>query len=562
MLYVSGKIATAVNNKPAVPKNKYATPNSSSLNTLEKDTVSLSRTAKSVSFSGRYRAPHNDPIILVNGVGFGVDKDNGEVVKFIKEQIGPTVRMNKYKNIIDQGRMEVSGQIVSEDVNKARVEATKTNLAELSKIKGNPDELADYFAIDARFTDKKSADTLMGMVPGTIEKIEKITKMGPKALATEYSTRVKKVEDELAASLKKTDFGNWNPEQKEKICKIAAGEITNAIAPKAMMVGHSAGGFISRMMVLNPKKNLSDKDPFHYDAGNGINIVSAMSSPQEEGVRKPCPSVLENTGFDIYKAMVLEPMEKIVKPIQDAVAGNIQRSKKSANPYERLMATGMQSANSIAKMQYDLMQSGLKAWNSMATNATMTMMTPMTDATMPGTKQIARGSDFIKQYVKGKSAPDGVTCTSVSHPQDGFLDDGIALLNEKHKNNHNLVIQDPIKDADVQAARDKGAVFMTAATLAHYATMGDAGSKALLNKVQKDPDWVVSTLDSKNAEAYRKQCLDVILDQYNDNDAYFKDKPQLLEKIKEVSKEGVPVKTSASFKASFILKKVKANEEE
>lgn len=573
------KVTTSMPALKSLDKDQFCLRSPNKINRMKNVSFGASvvsdRAINSISMSlvPSIEAPHNKPIMLTHGVLFPLERT--DIINFIKAGLGPTSAVPKYDSILNLEDLHKGCKDVSDEVNKNRIKATNENLSQLNRIKNDRARLKDYFGIDAKFSgDDYDTEEILKLVQGTkekegvIDKIEDITLRGASNplkpfnpddinendLNETFSTRVMLVKKELQKDLKKSGFGNWAQDEKEqdRLCDRAAWLITDAIAPRSAMLGHSAGGLINRLLVLNPKKDLSDNSPDTFDAGNGIDVITSWSAPQENGTRSPIPEVAAESPWDQYKEKVLNPWERLVKNSIVAAwgksLGGLFGQAFTENPmYE--------AGKEAAAQQSKALSNAAAQW----------YMPFVYNPTHPAAGQMTEGSEFINKYLKGKQTPDGITCSSIWHVGDKVLHEvkgkNIAELNETGSNNHNMPFDLEITDEMVKETQDKGVDDITKLTYPHFSTLGPVGAKALVHKIYNDTEWTIRTLDPKNAETARKKTLSILHKGLINDGTFFEDptREPLLGEIEKVSQEKMPFKTSASYVANQILEKIEEN---
>lgn len=577
MLYSMGTINSTVNFSSFKSyKTKVEYPKTLSfLKSLDSDKFSFSSaknidSVNNISFCGKPQqiTQHDNPYVLVHGTLAKEDSLVG-LRDFLKSQVH-SIDLTSYPMITEGNRIEVSAGEVSKNVNKSRIAVAKEKLKELKNIKDDPEELKKYFGINTDFcSNNYYVDGILKLIPDVIEKIEVISKRAPNDLLESFSTRVKEVEENLAADVKKTDFGSWNPADKEKLCNKVTEEIIDTIAPKAVLVGHSMGGFINRVITLNPKKvafdakgDLTDKDTYTYDAGNGIGLSIGMESPLENGFNFDSHGLRE-ARYDWVDETILRPLEQLT-------GGFVL-----FNPFYLVYK---------AAFKYNCEQ---YSYN----NDIKPAQDPKVHGQVLSVEQMLKDSDFQKKYVIGKRTPEGISSLSYYHPDDKFMDLDSARLDKAYPNNTNITVCYTIKDSDVDKARQNLNVGEALIELMNALMFGniditdtDKMSKSLsdpkkmikslyahhiLNKkpeefieafektILTNPDNAIRMLDLSNSDNLRRQCLDIIYNQVCKAPGFLRNKTKLLAKIVQVSAEKVPFQSSPSYRADQILELIK-----
>ncbi|GEM_PF-1793401 len=471
------------------------------------------------------KARHDAPVVIVHGTM----SDEKSIQKYMDAtlQEGHPTDLFTYLSIKDGQPLEKSGQIISEHVNSIRMSIAKRHLEELAPYRDNLDGLKKKLLMDDRLYDNhdEKVDKVAALVPDILDKLGKILKGDEDKLKGSFSSKTKDLEAELAKDIKKTGFADGN----QQIAGKLAAEIMDAIVPKAVLVGHSMGGFVSYAMAINPKEKGQAGDPFKYDAGNGVSTVITLSSPVGKGVRRPLPKGIENYIFDLTDKNMLKPMED---------SPGMQLAQM--NPF---FSIWYNSAKAIARETYR---------QSMIVGSAMS--NPMIYLMKPGVEQISEGSEFIRKYIDHKKIPSGTTVIAVSNKDDGISEQASSKVDESQPNAYNL-------DADVNITaedlKDPKALKATRAHLKMAQYPFEHGDE-FRHEVLENPDQIPKLLDQSNYDGIRWRCLSVLYEDLAGNPDLFKNpefKPAL-DKIKEVAAEKLPFKDSASYVAMQILKMV------
>ena len=145
------------------------------------------------------------PVVIIHGTM--VTKETIENYQDASLQLGHPVELNTYMTIKEGELMQESCQIISQNINSARVEVAKKHMNELSKVKDNPKKLKEYFGMDSSLYGEhdRKADSIFSLIPGTLNKIDTLLKIDKKELLQSFSGRSKEIEKELASDIKK----NW-----------------------------------------------------------------------------------------------------------------------------------------------------------------------------------------------------------------------------------------------------------------------------------------------------------------------------------------------------------------
>lgn len=566
MLNIRGQIATGVNIQSDAYNNykslQHQSFSSLKLKTLNKDQCCFTRRiqaspdVKTISLSEQKQlTPHDNPYVLVHGT---IVKEDS--LFKMRDLLGPNVHkldLRYYPEVTNGKPIEDSASVVSRNVNKVRIDTTKGKLKDLKKIKDNPEQLRAHFGINQELCQGKcDTEQIVRLLPDVIKDIEKIVRRGENDLQDSFSTRVKAVELKLADQLQQTDLGNWDKANKESICKKAAEIIIDGIAPKAVVIGHSLGGLVAHLMAVNPKEvafdkknNLIDQSRYTFDAANGIAVFTSLGAPVENGTDLDSAGMRE-ARFDWCDETILRPIEKAWM--------------------------GLLSFNIPWLMGKQAFKDGCVDFSD------KTDIEPLKKdeylKQKPALVQMLRDSDFLKDHVIGKHAPEGVSNLSYYHPDDKYMDVDNVKLNETHLNNHNVRVNFDVTDEVVNHYRNDLSVskamsyLMEAMTgkfdmeeeekmikslYAHdvVAFQPQELIKSFREGIVQQPQAAIRMLDLSNSDTLRYQCLDVIYDQVQANPDFLANKPELLERVKQVSAEGMPFESSPSSRAGEILEK-------
>lgn len=444
--------------------------------------------------------PHNNPIIVVPGTSaVGSDGDASGWINFFKNSghnviSGERSELLNFPTIKDGGPLQEGIAGISRYINESRVKIARKNLTRLEGKQDSIDGLKEFFGI---LNDENSTREMLQLIPGVISQLNDATKGRTEEI---FSTRVNQIETDFAEKLnKQTTFGNWDKENKNVLCEKAAAGIINTIAPKAVLVGLSMGGYCSYAAALNPKKGTFDNNSFSYDAGNGISYVVLLATP--------------------VKGMSDSPKGVMEAPVELAYRNN---------PFLKLM---------------DPFGVGRAAYRTAVESSR-----PFVYQAKPGWEQVRANSTFTKQYIKGKKVPDNVSVLSIFHRKDGIVEPETAKTEVSCRNSHDVEVDFPVKNTHNLTMTDEQNIHNSMGKRAE-----DCNS-AFTNKILSSESFARKLLDKKNSDDLRYQTLSVIFEQTEKNPEFFAQDRSLIEEIKSVRDENMPFKTSPSYLAGEILK--------
>jgi|GEM_PF-5772090 len=438
--------------------------------------------------------PHNNPVIVVPGTSaMGADGSASGWNELFRNSNLALDQMDedlKFPSIKDGKPIQDSVAELSHNINLARLKAASNNLSELEGKKNNPEELRKFFGIKGK---DRGTEEMVELLPEVITEMDKIIDQG--GVKGNFSTRIKRVEDNFADKLvRKTSFANDAGQDRKILCKKAAGEVVDSIAPKAIVAGLSLGGVCSYAAALNPVKE--NNSGFATDAGNGISYVIMVAAP-------------------------VRGMPDIPKGVADAPGELLS----NINPMLAGWAPALNAANRT------IMESskGLAYRNK------------------PGWKQVRTSDPFTKQNITGKKVPDNVSVISFYHLKDSIVEPKDAQNDESNRNTHNIAVNFPTGSPHNMTT--------TRGQSVHNAMGKQAKdcNAAFAKKIVTEPAFAEKILDIKNSDDLRRQCLGVIAEQAKKDSQYLDANRGLKTKLESVQNENMPFKTSPSHIAGEIL---------
>lgn len=474
-------------------------------------------------------ARNDTPVVIVHGTL--ADKESVEELHHYFQGAGHGTDLATYMSIKEGQHLEVSGQSLSQHINEDRLQMLELHLGQLDSIKNDPAALMTRLGMGADLYDKHDAsvEKIAGLIPGLIGSLEDLVALGKPELLETFGRRSQKIEQEFAAAVGKTGFASdvRDPKLRQELCGKVAAEVMDSLAPKAVMVGHSMGGFVSYAVAMNPKTDMNDKSPFSYDAASGISTVVVLSSPIKSGVNRPLPPALTNRYDDLLQRYFLNAMEN---------------------------TPGMQLAmtNPFFAAWYNASRSASREMSGAMSDMGTAILSPIIYAQKPGVDQISEGSDFIHKYVENKKIPYGMTVVAMTCDQDGVSVADRSTVDDTQPNGQNVKAQITVKPEDMASDPSR-----TPSIAAHrmMATHPFKHVEEYRQQIQENPREIPRALDKSNYDGGRWKCLQALLADVKDNPRYF-DKPDMrpaLASIKQVADEKLPFNDSPSYVARQIL---------
>lgn len=454
-------------------------------------------------------ARNNRPVVLLHGTL--VDKDGIEAYRDFALQNGHPVNHKTYDSITKGHRIEHSTELASREVNLSRAEVASRNLASLAKL--DRPALQDFLKLDSHLYGEvdQSVELTMDQVPGVLERLEGILAQPEEQLAQGLSGQIQELESEMASQLTTAGVSQGK-------AKAIAREVIDSFAPKAILIGHSAGGYVAHNMVVNPEIQ-PDNDAFTYDGGNGVAEALVISSPVEKGLSKPAPPGIAELPFYNYEKNVLRPLE--------------------AFPTSQLAMM-----NPFLNAAYTMNKSWFRSLSATNFMLAASLTSPITYATRPGNQQVEEGSDFFKTYIQGKPIPQGVSVVTFTSPLDRLsLEDRSALVSSQ-ANGQSFSVDLGVSAGDLERERPTWThVIMTEKPQAFKEQFGQA--------LSQDPQRLSRTLHSSNDEGVRHEALS-LLKNSQDKIAWQND-PIMKQALENVASERLPFTDSASYLAHQLL---------
>ncbi|MFN8610377.1 MAG: alpha/beta fold hydrolase [Vulcanimicrobiota bacterium] len=438
-------------------------------------------------------ARHERPVVIVHGTL--VDKQSIEAYKDYALETGHPVDWRDYKGITEGALLEESAQEVSQNINQARQELARTHLAELQG--GDP---ARFFQVDDSARGQKVRENLDWLV-------QKATAEVTNPDIATFSSRLNKLQGQLQERL---GAGDWTGK--------AAAHLIDCLAPKATLVGHSAGGFIAYALALNPEDGKKSKFP-KYDGGLGVGEVVVLSSPVGKGMNYPAPPGLAELPFYQFDSKVLRPLEETP-------------------------AMQLAQLNPFFKMGYALSKTASKTAWAVATQLNTALMSPYIFTTKPGYEEVTGFSSFFKDCVQGKPVPEGVTVVAVTSKDDRMSLPERSRIDDSRPNAHNFAVDQQISQEELERERPTWGHVQMSMKPALFEQQFD---QSLL----QNPGEAARFLDPSNDDGARYDVLEVLQKQGND---WLSQQPELKRAVQAVAAENQPFADSPSALAQSLLR--------
>lgn len=451
-------------------------------------------------------ARNERPVILLHGTL--VEKEGIAAYRDFALRQGHPVDHRTYPSITKGHPIEKSADLASKNINAARMEIAARNLERLKD--ADAEQLERFFQLDANLygahdPDAEAAKPLLAELVTQVSQL--LTEPG---LESSLSGRLNRIQDGLAEQLSQSGVAS------EKAHKMAA-ELVDSVAPKAIVVGHSAGGYVGYTMTVNPERT-PDDDPFTYDGGNGIAEMLVLSSPVGKGLPKPAPPGILDLGFYNVDAKVLRPIESL-PPSQLALM----------NP---LFNFGYHAWKGLAKQAFHV-----------ANWVTLGLTNPLIHQVRPSNAQVEENSEFFNSYLKEKPVPHGVSVIAVTSPLDQLSQAERSTVDDRQPNAHNFSADLQVSKADLERERPTWShVIMT--------EKPDAFKEQFAEHLL-DANALARILHPANDDGVRYEALEMLASE-------LKERPKALtgplrQALQKVAAERAPFKDSPSYLAQSLL---------
>ena len=438
-------------------------------------------------------ARHERPVVIVHGTL--VDKQSIEAYKDYALETGHPVDWQNYKGITDGGLLENSAKEVSHNINQARQELARTHLAELQG-----GDLNKFFAVDDSARGQKVRENLEWFV-------QKASAEVTSPDIDTFSSRLNKLQGQLE---KRLGGEEWTQK--------AAAHVVDCLAPKATLVGHSAGGYVAYALALNPEDGKKSKAT-KYDGGLGVGEVVVLSSPIGKGMNFPAPPGLAELPFYQFDSQVLRPLEET--PVMQ-----------------------LAQLNPFFKMGYALSKTATKTAWAVATQMNTALMSPYIFATKPGYEEVTGFSSFFKNSIKDKDVPAGVTVVSVTSKDDRMSLPDHSRIDDSRPNAHNFDVDQQISQEELERERPTWGHVQMSMKPALFEQQFD-------DSLVSNPAEAARFLDPSNDDGARYDVLEVLQKQGLD---WLQQQPELKQAVQKVAAENQPFQDSPSALAQSLLR--------
>ncbi|HSA06476.1 MAG TPA: hypothetical protein P5556_04795 [Candidatus Gastranaerophilales bacterium] len=448
------------------------------------------------SFKSIYEPRKNSPVIFVHGLG-----TNALSLKNYYEaaqNAGYTINTENYDNIAQTGAIAESAKEVSSDTNIARINITKKQLDKIIPAMKDDTVLEKYFKLDPALSDKNKK-TLTGLIKDTVASVNKVVNDDDNSEPeNNFSSQIKEIETNLKDQIKDTDLikGEKGSKTHDLLCSKVAGDIIETVSPKATMIAHSMGAFVTNTVALNPET---------YDAGHGLGSILTLSGALNGKKMSATESlVARKYDYDEYN--------------------------KGQQPLTR------EEELNAAKIVSRRLEASLRKGNAALVDA-------------------HSGSDFFKKNIKGKQVPEGVSLVSAWDKKDRIVEpnDSKIILTDENTNYHHVEVDIPLN-----LEKDTHGLTPNAAIHLKIAARPDVVAGKFKENMINDPLFATRVLDARNNEGLRYIGLGILKNEEKKNPGFLEEKG-LIFKLKEVAEEQLPFTDSPSYTAKEILSNLNKN---
>lgn len=440
--------------------------------------------------------------------GSMVEKEDIEAYRDYALEQGHPVHHVTYPSIKNGEPLETSASLVSGEINRSRLEIGRQNL---DQVRGaSRRQLKKFFLIDDKLYGKRDArvSQLLDKLPALIGRVDRLLSRPEAELEQSLSSELKTLEAKLAAQLTRAE-----PEAAARM----AGEVMESLVPKAILVGHSAGGVVAYTLAVNPAEAGTERKTF--DGGHGLGEVVMLGSPVTRGMPRPAPPGLLEMPFH-------------------------QVDKNLLRPFEELPTTRLARLNPFVDAMYSF-NKGLTrtAWHG-ATMVSMTMTSPFLLAASPGFAQVMEGDEFLRTQIQERSVPERVSVVSVTNEHDRMASPERCLLDEGQGNTHNLPLDLKVSQARIDRERPTWAHVQLAAEPEKY-------EEQMGGSLLAEPERLPQLLNPRNDDGFRFDVLSMLRDQLAEQPGALSESHR--QALQTVANERQPFLDAPSYLAAGIL---------
>ena len=449
------------------------------------------------------------PVVLLHGTL--VNKDGIASYRDFALRSGHPVSHRTYGSIKNGDRIEDSTELASKEVNRSRAEIATKNVQRFAEM--TDDQLQEAFQLDGGLYGSYDSDVevIKGRLADFNQRVAQTLDQKPEKIESGLSGQLKKLESGFVDTLSQDGLS-------EQKASGVAREIMETIAPKAVVIGHSAGGYIAHTLALNPELT-PDQDKFTYDGGNGVGEVLVLSAPIGGGLPKPAPPGIAELPFYNYENTFLRPVENL--------------------PVSKLMLK-----NPLVESTYNTTKGLLRAAARLQFMMITQMTSPIVYAARPGNRQVEEGSEFFETYIKDKPIPEGVSIIGFTSPHDRLSQEERSRLVTEQPNGHTLSVDLGVTEEDLKRERP---------TWAHVimAEKPDSFKAQFQVYLQNDAEAVGRILHRDNDDGVRYEALQMV--EQSIGQAPETLTPRLRRSLEKVAAEAMPFRDAPSAVASSIL---------
>lgn len=428
------------------------------------------------------------PMVLLHGSL--VDQHGVDEYRDYARSRGYHLDQRTYPGIRDGAPIEESSQEASRTINAARLQIGRENLQSLQ----------DGTSLDDFFRLKDATGPLRQHLQDCVAEVARLLEHSDEDLHETLSGKLAALQAKLETRLQGDGLANAG--------KVAA-EVLDSLVPKAVVVGHSAGGVVAYNLAVSPE----------IDGSSGIGSVMLLAAPVKSGMPEPLPPGLAELPFYNWDTKVLQPWEH--------------------TPMWQLA-----QLNPMVRLGYPMAKALSKTASSTAMMVTTTMTMPYTWLTRPGFAQVMESSSFIRELA-GKPIPKDVTVLSLTTPSDKMSLTERCQLDESLPNAHNFAVDICAEPGQLERERP---------TWSHVrmAQLPEQFEQQLTQSLIEHPQELRRVLDPRNDDGARCQAL-TWLGQAAEHDPEILQRRSIRQALKAVAGEQMPFSDSPASLAQKLL---------